>query len=263
LHLIDPFRFDRAIARRPGPEVVHGLRAGGGPDPTFAGVAAEHAAYCAALEAAGLTLTLLEPLAGFPDAIFVEDPALVFTGCAILLAPGAPGRAGEGALLRPALEARFARVIELPAGHVDGGDVLDMGDGIFIGLSARTDRTGAEALAQVLARIGRRATVVETPPDVLHLKTAASLVGDGAVLCTASLALSGIFARYRTLTVPAGEECGANVLRANGTIIAGRRFPATLDLLAGLDAALVPLENEQIARIDAGFTCMSLRWLEG
>ena len=65
------FEFDRAILRRPGRSVVKGLRAGGGPDPDFAAVAAEHAAYAAALAEAGLALTMLEPLEAYPDAIFV------------------------------------------------------------------------------------------------------------------------------------------------------------------------------------------------
>ena len=158
-----PFRFDRAISRRPGASVVKGLRAGGGPDPSLAGLLAEHAAYVAALEAAGLSVTLLDPLEDFPDAIFVEDPALVFPDCAIMLNPGAVSRAGEGAFLRPVLEQMFETVLDLSQGHADGGDVLAMGDAVFIGLSARTDRTGAEALARLLEGTGRKAVVAETP----------------------------------------------------------------------------------------------------
>jgi dimethylargininase len=261
--LSHPFRFDRAISRRPGASVVKGLRAGGGPDPSLAGVLAEHAAYVAALEAAGLAVTLLEPLEDFPDAIFVEDPALVFPDCAVLLSPGAEARAGEGIFLRPALEAMFERVLDLPEGHADGGDVLAMVDRVFIGLSARTDRTGAEALARLLESTGRRAVVVQTPPSVLHLKTASSIVDEETILATRDLAASGVYTGYRVLVIPEGEEAGANVLRVNDTILAGRRFPRILDLLDGYGAKVVCLENSEIEKIDAGFTCMSLRWFGG
>lgn len=255
-----PFDFTRAILRAPGASVVSGLRAGGGPDPSLAGICAEHAAYAAALEAAGLVTTVLEPLEPFPDAIFVEDPALVFPEAAVLLNPGAPSRAGEGAHLRPVLEAGFPDLLVLPEGHADGGDVLVLADRVLIGLSARTDRSGAAALAALLGRMGRSAEVVETPPEVLHLKTACSLVAEDVVLATAPLAASGFFSGVRVIPVPEGEERGANVLRANDTIIAGNRFPRILDLLAGLDAEVVALENAEIEKIDAGFTCMSLRW---
>lgn len=256
-----PYRFDRAISRRPGASVVKGLRAGGGPDPSLEGVLAEHAGYVAALEAAGVAVTLLDPLEDFPDAIFVEDPALVFPDCAILLNPGAPTRAGEGAFLRPTLEAMFDRVVDLPEGHADGGDVLAMEGAVYIGLSARTDRAGAAALARVLEQTGRKAVVAETPPSVLHLKTASSIVDEETILATRELAASGVYDGYRVLVIPDGEEAGANVLRLNDVILAGNRFPRILDLLDGHGAQVVTLQNSEIEKIDAGFTCMSLRWL--
>jgi dimethylargininase len=86
------FDFTHAILRRPGASVVKGLRAGGGADPALADVLAEHAGYAAALAEAGLALTILDPLEDYPDAIFVEDPALVFPEGAIVLNPGTPSR---------------------------------------------------------------------------------------------------------------------------------------------------------------------------
>ena len=254
------FDFTQAIMRRPGASVVSGLRSGGGPDPTFAGVCREHTAYAAALTAAGLAVTMLDPLDDFPDAIFVEDPALVFPEAAILLNPGAPTRAGEGAHLRTEFDARFPVVLDLPAGHADGGDVLVLPDRVLIGLSARTDRTGAEALVGLLAGLGRRAEVTETPPGVLHQKTASSLIDEETVLASAALAATGVFAGMRVLEVPRGEEAGANVLRINDVLIVGAGYPRLHELLDGHGARVVPLENTEIAKIDAGFTCMSLRW---
>ena len=254
------FDFTQAIMRRPGASVVKGLRAGGGPDPTLAGVLREHSAYAAALSKAGLAVTMLGPLDDFPDAIFVEDPALVFPEAAILLNPGAPSRAGEGEHLRSEFDARFPQVLDLPEGHADGGDVLVLPDRVLIGLSKRTDRTGAEALAGLLERLGRRAQVVETPPGVLHQKTASSLIDEDTVLASPALAATGVFAGLRVLEVPPGEEAGANVLRVNDVLIVGADFPRLHDLLDGHGARVVPLENTEIAKIDAGFTCMSLRW---
>ena len=254
------FDFTRAIVRKPGASVISGLRAGGGDDPTFAGVCAEHGAYVAALEQAGLAVTALDPLEDFPDAIFVEDPALVFPEGAILLRPGAPSRVGEAAFLLPALEAAFPQVLEQSEGFADGGDVLVMPDKIFIGLSARTDRHGAEVLADLLDQLGRKAVIAETPASVLHLKTASSIVDEETVLATADLAASGVFGSYRVLVVPQGEERGTNVLRVNDTILAGNRFPRIAELLDGHGAQVRLLDNAEIEKIDAGFTCMSLRW---
>ena len=104
------FDFDRAIVRTPSAAVVDGLRAGGGPPPSFEGISREHEAYVAALKHAGLEVTVLDPLADYPDSLFVEDPALVFPGAAILLRPGAPTRAGEAAHLEPVLRDNFETI---------------------------------------------------------------------------------------------------------------------------------------------------------
>ncbi|WP_207790407.1 arginine deiminase family protein [Sandaracinobacter neustonicus] len=258
------FDFNRAIARTPGETVIHGLRAGDQPDPSFEGVLREHAAYLAALRSAGVEVTLLPALPEFPDSMFVEDPALVFPEGAILLRPGAPSREHEAAHLAPELNSHFAEVLDLPEGHADGGDVLlTPGGRVFIGLSARTDAAGAAALIRQLDRLGYKGEIAHTPPGTLHLKTASSLIDEETILATEALAASGVFNGFRVLTVPAGEEGGANVLRANAHLLTGNRYPRTLEMLDRFGAKLIPLEVEQISRIDAGLTCMSLRWWAG
>jgi len=253
------FDFTQAIVRTPAPSVVDGLRMGA-EAPSYHGVLAEHRAYVAALEAAGLAVEVLAPLADYPDALFVEDPAFVLPEGAIVLRPGAPSRIGEAEEIAPALRRRFARMLELDEGYGDGGDMLILPDEILIGLSARTDRTGAEGVVKLLGAFGRPARIVETPPGVLHLKTACALVDEGTVIATPALADAGIFAGLEVIETPAGEEKAANLLRLNDTLLIGADYPRTADLLAGRAANLVPLAVAENRKIDAGLSCLSLRW---
>jgi dimethylargininase len=253
-------RFDHAIVRLPSANVTAGLRAADGDDPSFEGVLAEHRAYVTALQEAGVTVEILAALPDFPDSLFVEDPALVFNNGAILLRPGAPSRAGETALLVPALRRHFACLLAVERGRVDGGDVLTLPDRVLIGLSARTDRIGAEALLVCLKALGRDGEIVETPENVLHFKSDCALLDEQTVLVTARLAASGVFAGLRRILVPAGEEPAANALRINDTVFVSAGFPATLALLRRLDMKVQTLVTTEIAKIDAGLSCMSLRW---
>jgi dimethylargininase len=245
------FDFTDAIVRRPGASVVQGLRAGGGADPQFEDVLAEHAGYVAALREAGLAVTELEPLERFPDAIFVEDPALVFTQGAILLRPGAPSREAEGQFLRAELSARFPVLLEQTQGYADGGDVLVMPDMAYVGLSARTDRLGAETLCELLGRLGIAAQIAATPPEVLHLKTASSLVDEETVLATRALVQSGIFAKYRTIEVPEGDEGGANVLRVRDRLLVGAGYPRLIERLDGFEGYRI--DANRLATYTSGF----------
>ena len=255
-----PLEFNQALVRAPSASAVHGLRAGCGPDPSLDGIRREHAAYVAALESAGLAVTVLPPLEEFPDALFVEDPALVFSNGAILLRPGAATRRGEAVALEPQLRARFDTLLVLAEGHVDGGDVLVTPQGVFIGLSARTNPAGAAALVGLLAELGYEGRAVQAPPEVLHLKSACSLLDAGTILATARLAGSGIFEGFRVVVVPEGEEYGANTLRLNDSVLASAACPRTLDLLDQQGFEVLPLQTTEISKLDAGLSCMSLRW---
>lgn len=255
-----PFDFDSAIVREPGRSVVKGLRAGGQADPRYELVLEEHRAYCAALTDAGVQVQVLEPLEAFPDSVFVEDPALVFHKGAILLRPGNASREGETAAIAPVLHERFERVLELASGYVDGGDILTAGDRVMIGLSARTDREGAESLLSCLAEIGREGEIVQTPDSVLHFKSDCALMDERTVLTTRRLARSGVFSDFKTLIVPEGEEAAANALRINDRVFISAGFPGTSALLENAGYDLVPLATTEIAKIDAGLSCMSLRW---
>lgn len=252
--------FTDAIIRRPARSVVGGLRAGAGPDPSYEGVSDEVARYAAALINEGVAVTMLPALEDFPDSVFVEDAALVFPEGAVVLRPGAPSRRGEAAAMAPTLRDKFETVLTLDEGHVDGGDVLTTQETVFIGLSERTDRKGAEALQRLLGEFGRRARIVETPPGVLHFKSDCAILDDETILATPRLAASGVFASYRVIETPDGEEAAANALRVNGALLVGSRYARTAELLAREQYRVMPLPVDHIARIDAGLSCLSLRW---
>lgn len=254
-------RFSHAITRLPANSVANGIRAVDAGDPDGEAFRAEHALYVEALQAAGLTVDVLPALEAYPDSCFVEDPAFCLPEGAIQLRPGIPSREGEGAEIRAALEARFAKVVELPGGgHVDGGDVLMLDDVILIGLSARTDRHGAEALASVLADWGYAAEVCETPDGVLHFKTACSTLGDGVILATKIMADSGFFGDRKIVVVPEGEEYAANVIRVNDVVLAPEGYPKTLAAIEAAGFKTVVLPTHEARKVDGGLSCLSLRF---
>lgn len=255
-----PFAFTRALVRAPSKSVIKGLRAHEGEGPSFDGVAREHRAYVAALTEAGVTVEILPPLEEFPDSVFIEDPAIVFSEGAILLRPGAPSRLGEAEALAPELTARFDDVQALDVGFADGGDILNLGDRILIGVSARTNEAGAERLARLLAKFGRKGEAVVTPPGVLHFKTDCALLDHETVLATPRLATSGVFRGLRVVETAPGEERAANALRVNDTLFLAAGHAGTAERVKKIGLSVVELETVEIARVDAGLSCMSLRW---
>lgn len=255
------FDFTDAIVRLPGRSVVKGILKNPDVVPDFDRVVAEHTAYIEALRSAGLSVEVLPALEAFPDSVFVEDPALVFSNGAIVLRPGTPTRLGESEEMRPILQRRFQTVLELAGEeYADGGDVLTVPTGIFIGLSRRTNRQGAEALRKLLDRLGLMATIIETPAGSLHLKSAVSILDEETLLAGPNHVASGVFRDFRILVSPAEEAPSAHALRVNDTLFVPAHFPRTADLLATEGYDVKPLEVAEIRKLDAGLPCMSLRW---
>ena len=253
-------RFTHAIVRAPAASVTEGLRAVDTGAPDAARFAADHAAYVAALEAAGAEVIALPALEDFPDSVFVEDTALCLPEGAVVLRPGAPSRLGEAAAMEPHLRSLYRTVARIEDGFVEGGDILVTDREILVGLSARTDAAGVAALRAVVEPWGHRVRVLETPPEVLHFKTDCGLLDGETVLATPRLAATGCFADYRVVETAQGEEACANCVRFNEVVLFPTGFPETAERLrtAGYDLAELP--NEQAAKIDGGMSCLSLRF---
>jgi len=107
--------------------------------------------------------------------------------------------------------------------------------------------------------LGLTGEIVQTPANVLHFKTDCSLLDDETVFTTRRLAASGIFKGFKTVFVPAGEEPAANALRVNEVVMIGKQYARSIDLLDSLEYKIAALPTEEIGKIDAGLSCMSLR----
>jgi dimethylargininase len=216
---------------------------------------AQHAAYERVLAEAGLEVRRLAPLDGFPDAVFVEDTALLLGEHAVILRPGAASRAGETASTADGLAETFA-VHRLEAGHVDGGDVLRIGHRLHVGLSSRTDAAGLRALAEAVAPLGY--DVVPVPvAGGLHLKSAATCVA-GLLVHNPDWVSASHFTGAEPVAVAPGEAYGGNVLLAGETLLAAADSPRTAEALAARGFAVVALDISEMRKADAALTCMSL-----
>ncbi len=205
--------------------------------------------------------SLLDPLPGHPDAVFVEDTALCLPGGAILMRPGAPSRQGEVTHMAPALRKIYGDAVTeiAPPGRIEGGDILTTEREVLVGLSDRTDAAGIAMLQAELDRLGHALRVVDTPPGVLHFKTDCSLLDPETVLSTRRLAASGCFDDYRVLFVPEGEEPAANAIRVNAFVLMADGFARTAEMLQREGYAIRRIGNTEAAKLDGGMSCLSLR----
>jgi dimethylargininase len=141
----------------------------------------QHAEYERALESTGCTVERVSSDASMPDAVFIEDAAIVLDELAIVSRPGAASRRGETAAVAEAL-ARHRRVVTIDApGTMDGGDVLSVGRTIFVGRSTRTNDDGIASLRAITEPLGYSVHALGVP-SCLHLKSALTALDDTTLL---------------------------------------------------------------------------------
>jgi len=223
--------------------------------------AEQHAAYEQALRQAGLTVQRLAPLDDDPDAVFVEDTAILLGRDAVICRPGSPSRAGETHSTAEGL-ARHFTIHHLAEGTLDGGDVLRIGDTLYVGQSSRTDATGTRALAKVAEPIGYRVVPIELG-RCLHLKTAVTFAGsdrDGraTILVNTDWVDPTLFVGMKPVPVPPAEPFAANCVRAVETLVFAAGSPLTAAMLRDRGFTVVEVDVSELQKAEAGGTCMSL-----
>ncbi|MCW3798866.1 arginine deiminase family protein [Sphingomonas sp. BN140010] len=223
--------------------------------------ARQHQAYEQAIADAGLKVVRLPALDQHPDGVFVEDTAIILGEHAVITRPGAPSRRPEADNTADALSDRFT-VHRLRRGRLDGGDVLRIGDKLYVGQSTRTDCAGIVALANIAGRLGHE--VIEVPHDrCLHLKTGATHAGrDSAgrdvVLINPDWIDPGVFDDVFLLPTHPNEAFGANALRVGERLIYPSAYPHTAERLRALGFDVDEVDISELEKAEAGLTCMSL-----
>lgn len=246
-----------ALVRRPSPAVAECELTFLGRRPIdFPLLTAQHQGYCAALSRLGAEVRYLPDLPKHGDGVFVEDTAVVLDGVAILTRPGAESRRLESASVEAVLRGLVKKLVRMRApGTLDGGDVLRAGKTLFVGRSTRTNADGLRQLTVFAEEHGYTVRPVRLN-DCLHLKTAVTLLGDGAVLANPRWVDLGPFAGYRV--IPVAEPFGANSLRLSGELLYPAEHPLTAEALREEGFAPVLLPVSELAKAEAGLTCLSL-----
>ena len=217
----------------------------------------QHRAYCDALAALGCEVVALPADEAHPDAVFVEDVAVVIDEVAVMTRPGAPSRRGEGDAVAMALAPyRTLRAIEAP-GTLDGGDVLRIGRRVFVGESARSNADGIAQLRAILAPHGCSVEGVPTR-GCLHLKSAVTALDDDTVLLQPAWVDRAPFAGYRIVEVDPAEEHAANALRVGARVISPACFPRTHARMRAAGFEVVPVDVSELQKAEGAVTCCSL-----
>ncbi|MDK3255578.1 dimethylargininase [Blastococcus capsensis] len=245
-----------ALVRRPTEDMAAGIVTHVERVPVDAALAAEqHAGYRAALAAAGWDVREVDPAPGCPDATFVEDTVVVVDGTAVLTRSGAASRRAEVPGTEQVVRDLGLDVVRITGdGTLDGGDVLQVDDTVYVGRGGRTNADGIRQLRGHLTPLGRTVVPVRLQA-VLHLKSAVTALPDGTFLTLPDLLEPGAFPSAR----PVSEEPGCHVVPLGGDqVLISSAAPRTADRLADLGFTPRVVDIGEFEKLEGCVTCLSV-----
>jgi dimethylargininase len=118
------------------------------------------------------------------------------------------------------------------------------------------------ALSDAVAPLGYEVTSVELNA-CLHLKSAASYLGEDGdgwprLLVNPDWVDTALFDGVEPLPVAPDEPFAANVVRLYDRLIVAAAYPRTADRLRNAGFSAVAVDVSELAKAEAGLTCMSL-----
>lgn len=216
----------------------------------------QHEAYLDTLRTLDVDVVELERLPDHPDAVFVEDTALVLDEVAVVLRPGAESRRGECASVADEL-ARYRPMAEVAApATLDGGDIIVFGRRILVGATSRTSPDGIASLRALVKPYGYSVEAVPVH-GVLHLKSAATVVDDETLIYNPGQVDLG-FLGARLLEAHPDEPQGANVVRIGATLLADASAPRTAAVLARHTDMIRTVDVDEFAKAEGAISCKGI-----
>src|SRR5262245_13370126 len=217
----------------------------------------QHDAYERMLGSLVDALVRVEAAPDLPDAVFVEDTAVVLDELAVMMRPGAVSRRAEPAAVASVLAAyRPVHVMSAPA-MLDGGNVLRIGRTLHVGRSRRTNEAGIEQLRSFAEPLGYRVVPVDFD-GCLHLKSAVTALGDDRLLLNPAWVSAAAFPRCQTLRVDDREPYAANALALAGTVLFPSEYPRTCDRLIEAGLRVATTDCSELTKAEGAVTCCSL-----
>ena len=218
----------------------------------------QHLAYVSALKEAGVSVQVLPALPDHSDCCFVEDPVVVLGRSALLTRSATERRRGESSGLKQAV-ADWCTLSAMPTpATLDGGDVLRIGQTLYVGQTRRSNSEGVAWLR--LAATAEGLTVHSVPLRAgLHLKSAVTLASPELLVYCRAMLDPGPLQDAGVEMLPTDEPHGGNVLALGDTVLVSAAAPQTAEALYRRGLRVRPLQVGEFHKGDGALTCLSIR----
>jgi dimethylargininase len=224
----------------------------------FLKIQTEHSNYVATLTEYANRINVLPELPQFPDSVFVEDVAVAIKQKILLTRPGALSRRGEVEHFARALAKNFVVVRPPNDVYLDGGDVLQTDQAIFVGMSGRSNQQAIEYL-QTYSDLP---IIPILTNKCLHLKTGITYLGDDHFLINSDWideqAIIAHIPEAQFIDVSKVASKGANCIKIAETIFISFKNKELYQRIEDLGLQVRYIDISELTKAECGLSCLSL-----
>ena len=214
-------------------------------------------AYERLLSELGLHVISLPAEQELPDAVFVEDTAVVTDEVAVVTTMGCDSRRREVDSISPVLEKyRLLQSIN-GAGLLEGGDVVQVGRTLFVGVSTRTNVNGIAQLREIVTPYDYEVRPVQVK-GCLHLSTGCGFIGRNTILANPSWVDLSPFEGFEIINVSPSEPWGANARTLADHVLISAASPQTAARVRERGFRVLPVAISEFEKAEGGLTCLTL-----
>ena len=212
----------------------------------------QHQSYVDTLKQVGGKILSLPPEDLLPDSTFVEDTAFIFCETAFLCSAKEETRRNEVESVAQELKDHL-KIVKLEP-YIDGGDILNTPQAIYIGLSKRSNERAIQSLSQ---KVGKK--IISVPViKGLHLKSAVSYLGNNVLLIDPERVENTAYKSFQWIEVEEKDSYAANCLALGNRIIMPAGFPTIREKILQHGFETIEVEMSEFEKADGGVTCLSI-----
>ena len=214
-------------------------------------------AYERLLSDLGLHVISLPAEQELPDAVFVEDTAVVTDEVAVVTTMGCTARRREVDSISPVLEKYRPLQSINGAGVLEGGDVVHVGRTLFVGISTRTNVNGISQLSKIVTPYGYEVRPVQVK-GCLHLSTGCGFIGRNTILANPSWVDLSPFEGFEIINVSPSEPWSANGLTLADHVLISAASPQTAARVRERGFRVLTVDISEFEKAEGGLTCLTL-----
>ncbi|WP_437584244.1 dimethylarginine dimethylaminohydrolase family protein [Paramicrobacterium sp. CJ85] len=214
-------------------------------------------AYAGAFEDNGWSTREVAFASELTDSAMLEDAVVVVEDLAIITRPADETRRRELEGVEDAMSGLgFSIERIMSPGTLEGGDVLPVGDTLYVGRSERTNADGIRQLRELVAPYGY--SVVAAPTSAAaHLKSVVTALPDGTFIGDPErIDHLSLFPGFIAAPEPEGS---AVLVLTDDSVMVAESAPKTAELLTDLGYEVVTVDISAFEEIGATITSLSVR----